>query len=353
MTGADYACRLSRLLNADVTDLERFVRGIGRRAIQDLVKRNEYLQRHVFAGFRPNRLPWSLVPTRLARHAAGNSTAVGALLRLWLAEHDELCKRVTECVSPGTAEEDAAWLLATLGEKQRETLFCALFLDVRPELQEILADGLRVALLERTPDFERLVGRSQDEAAKRAEGEGGAAGSCEGPPADETADAFPNELETPATAGVLQGQPAGNHSGQETEVAKMSSPAGEPADASDPAMTAPNGIIRRGEAACPNEIPLVRLDERWAAAVEAIARHLGLPEVRTGASSWPTSSQDRWVDWQTWQEIEAALVSRLLESPGAADGDRRSYLRRAQKLLALRWYLLEALCDAMGGHCSG
>jgi hypothetical protein len=96
-----------------------------------------------------------------------------------------------------------------------------------------------------------------------------------------------------------------------------------------------------------------RLDERWTAAIEAIARHLGLLDAEPRAPSWPTPSQDRWMDWQVWQEFEASLVSHVLKAGDTTDVAHLAYLRRAQKLLALQWHLLEALSEMAGGDCSG
>jgi hypothetical protein len=344
--------RLSVLLSADVTDLARFVRCISHREIETLVKRTKYLQRHVFPGFRPNHLPWSLVPTLLARDATGKPVAVDKLLDLWLAEHGWLCGKVAEAVVPESAEEDTARLLAALGEKQREPLFCALFLDMRPELQEMLAAGLRAALLERTPDFEHLVEQFADELAKQ-EGERGATDLVEGPLLDEIANPFAEEPEAHAIATVLKGQLGSSCCNQETEEAMAPVETEDPGDTFEPGMA---GLVRGArleEEARPIEVPLTRLDQRWTTAIDAIARHLSIGYHGAGAPPWPTPSQDRWTDWQTWQEIEADLVSRVLELPSAAKEEQQTYLRRAQKLIALRWYLLEVLNDLARNHCSG
>jgi hypothetical protein len=352
MSEAGHDPRLSRLLSAEVRNLERFVRCISHREIETLVKRSKHLQRRVFPGFRPNHLPWSLVPARLARDAAGKPMAVDTLLDLWLAEHGWLCKKVAESVAVASAEEDTARLLAELGDNQREPLFCALFLDMRPELHEILADGLQVALLERTPDFEQLAEQFVDELAKQAEGEDRDAALVEGSLLGEIANPTAEEPEAHGTATVPQGENGSSCCRRETENATDPVRTDDPGDTFEPTMVGPAGDAPAEEAACPIELPLTRLDQRWTMAIDAIAHHLGLQHHEASAPPWPTPSQDRWTDWQAWQGIEADLVSHLLDSPDSANEDRQTYLRRAQQLLVLRWYLLEVLHDLAGNHCS-
>lgn len=308
-----YDRQLARLLTADVADLERFVRSINRRAIENLVRHTKHLQRHVFSGFRPDKLPWPTVPLKLARDAAGKHQAVGSLLDLWLAKHHPICEKIEECVSPQTAEEDTARILAAIGDGERELLFCALFLDCRPEMQTILDSRLRKAILEGAPEFDDLVARFANEFAAQEEQQGDDASSS-----GNSLESEAEELELPPRA--------------EGSTFQAEYPAAE-SDLCGP---------REGSARPPEEL-LTRLDERWAAAVDAIAQHLGFLESTHDVADWPTASGDRLADWQAWQEIENTLVARVLGTSGPLEEDQQTYLRRAQKLLALRWYMLETM----------
>jgi hypothetical protein len=82
-----------------------------------------------------------------------------------------------------------------------------------------------------------------------------------------------------------------------------------------------------------------RFDALWLEAVETLKYRFSLEE---GTSSQvPSPVLDRWSDWRHWQYIEQLLVRPLLDSPFPLSQDKLSELDRAQKLLVLRWYLLE------------
>jgi myosin heavy subunit len=134
--------------SASLEDLERLVRGIDRRLITELVKRNKYLQQHVFPGFRPDHLPWNSVPAGLAQdaHRPPANNARAALFQLWLDSNSDLCKEVEQAVKAETLEEDIVKLLAKWGPDRKDQLLWTLLIDEREEIQAALASGLRDAL---------------------------------------------------------------------------------------------------------------------------------------------------------------------------------------------------------------
>jgi hypothetical protein len=92
-------------------------------------------------------------------------------------------------------------------------------------------------------------------------------------------------------------------------------------------------------------LPFVKIDQAWSEAVEQVAHHVSLALSQVEAIRQPVGTNERWVDWQNWQQMEERLIGPLLSSLSiwARVGDVQDMVRieSAQKLLLLRWYLLE------------
>jgi chromosome segregation ATPase len=90
------------------------------------------------------------------------------------------------------------------------------------------------------------------------------------------------------------------------------------------------------------ELPLNELNDRWTEDREAIRDHLHALVAEGERKGDITASPiDRWVTWEQWLEDERALLQDALTPTRSDDEDNLGALRRAQELLALRWYLLE------------
>jgi len=88
---------------------------------------------------------------------------------------------------------------------------------------------------------------------------------------------------------------------------------------------------------------LSELDESWNRTIEILANHLtlSLPEQET--VNRLVQFDEKWANWQAWQQLESTWVRSILGIPVSASIEDLANAERAQKLLALRWYLLECL----------
>src|SRR5258708_2150844 len=88
---------------------------------------------------------------------------------------------------------------------------------------------------------------------------------------------------------------------------------------------------------------LSELDEPWNRTIEILANHLtlSLPDQETVNRS--VQFDEKWANWQAWQQLESTWVRSILGIPVSASIEDLANAERAQKLLALRWYLLECL----------
>jgi len=86
-----------------------------------------------------------------------------------------------------------------------------------------------------------------------------------------------------------------------------------------------------------------RIDEVWDTSVTSIAQHfaLHLPEHRATATTSNIQTQEKLSDWQKWLHLEEELLQPLLSQQGAISVDKLQSAVQAQKLLTLRWYLVE------------
>lgn len=133
-----------QLSEADIAEL---VQGIDREHIVRLVKQQEYLQRRVFAGFRPTHLPWRQVPKKLAQDAAGHPDRVDHLFNLWIRSNQDLLDEVSH-LSVENLREGVVELLVRRGLEERKQILWALYIDGRPEVEQALEDGLERELVE-------------------------------------------------------------------------------------------------------------------------------------------------------------------------------------------------------------
>ncbi len=98
----------------------------------------------------------------------------------------------------------------------------------------------------------------------------------------------------------------------------------------------------KGEAREPLSV-LLDVDEAWDEAIEILADHLALllPGQESANPSVPRS--EKVSDWQAWQQTESTYVQPLLATTTPISIEDLVNVVRVQKLLALRWYLLECL----------
>jgi len=122
-------------------ELAVLIFGIERQRIVELVKHSSHLQQQVFRGFRPSRLPWDQVPSRLAHDAYGDPGNIDTLIALWVASNDDLLDEV-KGISPDEIREGVAELLARHGVESKLQVLWALRLDDREGVQRALEDGL-------------------------------------------------------------------------------------------------------------------------------------------------------------------------------------------------------------------
>ncbi len=92
-------------------------------------------------------------------------------------------------------------------------------------------------------------------------------------------------------------------------------------------------------------LPFVKIDQAWDGAVEQVAHRVSLALSEAEATRQAVGANERWADWQSWQQMEEKLIRPLLSSLSiwAGIGDAQDVVRieNAQRLLLLRWYLLE------------
>ncbi len=90
-----------------------------------------------------------------------------------------------------------------------------------------------------------------------------------------------------------------------------------------------------------------QIDDRWNKAVNAIVQHIALTLPSQESTNQALQANEKIKDWRSWQRLEESFIGPLLSSlpikrdiVGAPD---LHHLESAQKLLQLRWYLLELL----------
>jgi DNA repair exonuclease SbcCD ATPase subunit len=88
-------------------------------------------------------------------------------------------------------------------------------------------------------------------------------------------------------------------------------------------------------------LSLRNLEGSWRETVGEIARHLQATTGELKAEDETVSPEERGADWLSWQDAERGAAAALWEDRGEPIGQCLDDLQRAQKLLALRWYLLE------------
>jgi chromosome segregation ATPase len=142
---------LEDVVSLDVSEdeLVALVSGIDRPRIINLVRNAPYLQQHVFRGFRPSRLPWPQVPTKLARDAWGDPRKFEVLVRLWIESNPDLLNEVGD-ISPDQVRDGIAELLARRGVENKLQLLWALRLDGREQVQQALEAGLADEIIAET-----------------------------------------------------------------------------------------------------------------------------------------------------------------------------------------------------------
>jgi hypothetical protein len=128
-------------LELDEADIAELVQGIDQERIIGLVKHTKYLRQHVFPGFRPDHLPWSQVPDKLAHDANGDPHKVELILKFWRECNTELLADVAN-LSTDDLRKGVIELLIRRGVESRERIRWALRLDNRPEVQQALKEGL-------------------------------------------------------------------------------------------------------------------------------------------------------------------------------------------------------------------
>ncbi len=92
-------------------------------------------------------------------------------------------------------------------------------------------------------------------------------------------------------------------------------------------------------------LPFVKIDQAWDEAVEQVVHRVSLALSEAKATQQPVGANERWADWQSWQQMEEKLIRPLLSSlsiwAGIGDAQDVVHIENAQRLLLLRWYLLE------------
>lgn len=87
---------------------------------------------------------------------------------------------------------------------------------------------------------------------------------------------------------------------------------------------------------------ILQFDESWDAAIHKIAQHIHVTLATSTSLHHTIQAEDKWNDWQSWQQREGSLVQPLLllQKPSSASLSDAEF---AQQLLVIRWYLLEWL----------
>ena len=120
-------------------EIVALVSGIDRAHIIHLVKNSKYLRQHVFRGFRPSRLPWSQVPSRLAREVRDDFQHLEMLVGLWIESNLDLLEKVGD-ISADRLRESVAELLAHLGVENKLQVLWALVRSVRSKSRRNVRD---------------------------------------------------------------------------------------------------------------------------------------------------------------------------------------------------------------------
>jgi DNA repair exonuclease SbcCD ATPase subunit len=268
---------------------------------------------------------------------------------MWLTTNQWLCQRVAEEVNTETIEEDVAKLLSSLVIQERDRLLWAMLLDEREEIQSTLTNGLREALTDETSTLMVRAEKHQlAQVLKEAR--------------QEIADLKSqlNQLEEmesnqqwlfdEVTQVDTQLQKAiQQRDAAQAEIETLQNQLTQEQTYNHELKHCIDNLKASLEATISNQqetdkevkIPTLDCDEAWDKAVNDLALHLksALPE-QESADNLAQVNQ-RWGDWQSWQRMEAGLVQPLLDWSASSSAEDVANAERAQKLLALRWYLLE------------
>lgn len=372
----------AKILNTVSLDyLERLVRGIDHKQITKMVKHSKYLQKNVFPGFRPTNLPWERVPVRLAQDAHRHPDARATLLMAWLETNSTFCEEIKQTIRMDTIEEDVVNLLVRLGSDEIDRLLWALLLDEREEILSTLANGLQDALANETSALMvranqiRLAGqlekahqeiRSLKEQRNKLENRDRLLSR----EIEQYGD-LQNELKTLKKAKndeeeqyrdkVRQLEAALQKTIEEKDTAQQkvrelqetldqekihATELQKRIDNLETSLDYEFGQMRqvlatRDEAQNPL-FPLLEIDESWNEAIETLADHLSLFLPVPEPTNPSVPSREKVDDWQTWQQAESTSIRPLLATNSISIEDLVN-VARVQKLLVLRWYLLECL----------
>ena len=88
---------------------------------------------------------------------------------------------------------------------------------------------------------------------------------------------------------------------------------------------------------------MTELDESWNTTIDALSKHLLLSQTENEQTHQSIEYHEKWATWQNWQQIESKWIRSLLALPSLVSVEDLASVDRVQKLLALRWYLLECL----------
>jgi predicted nucleic acid-binding Zn-ribbon protein len=367
-------------------DWQRLTSQISNHQFTELVKHDKELQRE-FHGFRPTHLPWQRVPETVAKHAQNCSFTSTSLIKSWVRNNQELLEQVANEVSIEYIEDGVVHLLATIGiaEKERDRLLWALILDNRPEVQQALANGLHDELIDETSHLitkaklyaaQQDLEKSRTEIAElRAEKEKLIAQLAQIPTLEATIHdltSISKQLESSLADERSQHAATSQQlSAAQSEIrllqAMLTEERNERAILENifvyiqqesgtfeeqikqlkEELTQTKAEIclllnQRQEIRIAESLP--RFDAAWSNAVRDIADHLHMLLSEQAAEHPKLTSEEKWCDWQNWQQHESELVHALLCSPPTSLTARDlSNLETVQKLLLLRWYLLEWL----------
>lgn len=424
-------------------NLAFLVQDIESRYVDELLKNLPRSEHKQFAGFQAGRLRnlkkdhpnRKHINNQLVRFAARNESRVRTLALNWLhsPENRELLDSVAEEVNAEQFRLDIMEVLAQVGVARHKSLLCALLLDERPEVRQLVTQELRGELLdhdselvreaekrwqeleqdrearrqlqdaqdeatqahtqleERDQQLEGLQARSQALEARSHETEkllAQARSSQESAEhereeqrlAAETAQTKQRETEEHSHQlekqnaelqvqlqgfGVAQERVAELEAGLSTAQAlkKSAEMRGRHLEKERDKLQLALGDERKHPH---HTVSLAFLDESWRGALSSLAAHLRAHSLTNsqhdpalhpnGASpavnahSAPVKTTQRALDWRSWQQLENDSVRCLLDGSLFDSGSEPlaedlevclSDTTRAQKLLALRWYLLE------------
>ena len=86
-----------------------------------------------------------------------------------------------------------------------------------------------------------------------------------------------------------------------------------------------------------------QLDIAWQQSLITLSQHFSLSLAQWQGERHAVTNEEKLADWQYWQEEEEALVRHLFSSSQLKDATRLIQVETAQRLLLVRWYLLEWL----------